>query len=184
MSGAEASQDEGGATAAPILPIERINVWMGAVASWALLGMTLIVGFEVTSRYLFNAPTTWAWDVNVQLMLLLLMLGMAEVYRMDAHVRVDILIVYLSPRQRTMIDILFAPVFLFTVFVLIWSSWDYFTDSYDRLEAASTLFAPPLYPIKFTLPLGGALLMMQGLVKLWRDLSLVFGPTRAGDARS
>jgi len=165
-----------------ILPIERINIWMGAFASWTLLAMTLIVGFEVASRYLFNAPTTWAWDVNTQLMLLLLMLGMAEVYRQDAHVRVDILITNLSPRQRTVIDILFAPVFLFTVFILTWSSWDYFIDSYELREAASTLFAPPLYPIKFTMVIAGVLLLMQGIVKLWRDVSLLLHPTPAGDA--
>jgi len=156
-----------------LLCVERLNTWMAAASSWSLLAMTLIVGVEVFSRYVFNRPTIWAWDVNVQLMLLLLMLGMAEVYRRDAHVRVDILTSHLSPRARAMLDVLFAPVFFFIVIVLVWTGWNYFHDSYGRLEHASTLLAPPLYPIKFTLPLGGAMLLLQGLVKLVRDVRLV-----------
>lgn len=155
---------------APMQAIERINTLMGTIASWTLLAMTLIVCFEVFSRYVFNRPTIWAWDINVQLMLLLLMFGVAEVYRQDAHVRVDILISHLSPRGRAMMDVLFAPVLLFVSFVLAWAGWEYFVDSWQLKEAASTLFAPPLYPIKATLPIGGALLLLQGLVKLWRDI--------------
>src|SRR5690606_1088692 len=81
-----------------ILAVERINTWLSLLSSWALLAMTVIVGIEVLSRYLLNQPTIWAWDVNVQLLLLLLMLGMAEVYRRDAHVRVDVFTAGLGPR--------------------------------------------------------------------------------------
>ena len=154
------------------LAIERVNTWLAVISSWTLLAMTLIVGFEVLSRYLFNKPTTWAWDINVQLMLLLLMLGMAEVYRRDAHVRVDVFTAALSPRTRAIIDIVYAPLFFFITGVLVWTGWVYFHDSYERLQHASTIFSPPLYPIKFTLPLGGAMLLLQGVVKLARDLRI------------
>jgi TRAP-type C4-dicarboxylate transport system permease small subunit len=155
-----------------LLVVERINTWMAAISTLTLLAMTLIVGYEVLSRYAFNEPTIWAWDINVQLMLLLLMLGMAETYRRDAHVRVDVLTAHLSARTRAVIDIVYAPVFFFIAIVLAWTGWAYFLDSYERLQTASTIFAPPLYPIKFTLPLGGALLFLQGLVKLVRDVQL------------
>lgn len=155
-----------------ILAIEKINTWLAMVSSWTLLGMTLIVGFEVLSRYLLNEPTIWAWDVNVQLMLLLLMLGVAEVYRRDAHVRVDVFTAALSPRARAALDIIYAPVFFFVSGIIVWTCWVYFLDSYTRGQTASTIFAPPLYPIKFTLPLGGAMLLLQGIVKLIRDLQI------------
>ena len=156
-----------------LLTIERINGWMAVISAWTLLAMTLIVGFEVASRYLFNKPTIWAWDINVQLMLMLLMLGMAEAYRRDAHVRVDVLTAALPPRARAILEIIFAPMFFFLAVVLVWTGWEYFLQSYGRLQTASTIFAPPLYPIKFTLPLGGALLLLQGVVKLVRDVRVV-----------
>ena len=163
-----------------LLRIERINTWTAAISSWSLLAMTLFVAFEVVSRYVFNKPTIWAWDVNVQLMMMLLMLGMAEAYRRDVHVRVDVVTSHLSPRQRAWIEVALAPVFFFVTVLLVWSCWEYFLDSYQRREDASTIFAPPLWPIKFTLPLGGALLLLQGLVKLVRDLQLALSGSPGG----
>jgi TRAP-type C4-dicarboxylate transport system permease small subunit len=154
--------------------IDRISGAAGIVSSLTLLAMTLIVGFEVGSRYLFNSPTIWAWDINVQLMMLLVMLGMADALRRDANVRVDVLTARLSPRRQAMLDALTAPVVLFVAGVMVWTGWDYAHDSWTRGQTASTLFAPPLWPIKFTLPLGAALLTLQALLKLARDLRLAF----------
>jgi TRAP-type C4-dicarboxylate transport system permease small subunit len=42
-------------------------------------------------------------------MLLLMMLGMAEAYRRDVHVRVDVLTSGLSDRGKALIEVLFAP---------------------------------------------------------------------------
>jgi TRAP-type mannitol/chloroaromatic compound transport system permease small subunit len=159
-------------------PIDRISRAMAAVSSLALLLMTLFVGFEVASRYLFNKPTIWAWDINVQLMMLLVMLGLAETYRRDEHVRVDVLTARLSPRGRAVLDIVFAPLFFFVTVVIVWTGWDYFHQSWERGQTAPTIFAPPLWPIKFTLPLGGALLLLQGALKLVRDIRVATGRLR------
>jgi TRAP-type mannitol/chloroaromatic compound transport system permease small subunit len=165
-----------------LLRIERINTWTAAISSWSLLAMTLFVAFEVVSRYVFNKPTIWAWDVNVQLMLLLLMMGISEAYKRDAHVRVDVITGLLSERQNAWINVAMSPVFFFITVVLVVTCWLYFLDSYQRGEEASTLFAPPLWPIKFFMPLGSALLLLQGLVNLIRDLRVALGfethPTR------
>lgn len=158
-----------------MLRIERINTWTAVVSSWSLLAMTLIVAFEVASRYVFNSPTIWAWDINVQLMLLLLMMGISEAYKRDAHVRVDVVTGLLSERHNAWLNVLMAPVFFFVTVVLVVTCWLYFFDSYDRGEQASTLFAPPLWPIKFFMPLGSVLLLLQGLVNLIRDLRIALG---------
>lgn len=155
--------------------IERISGWMSAISSWTLLAMTLIVGFEVTSRYAFNSPTIWAWDVNVQLMVLLLMFGIAEAYRRDAHVRVDILTGILSPRGRAILDVIYAPVFFMITVIVVWTGWEYFYHAFERNQTAPTILAPLLWPIKFTIPLGGAVLLLTGLAKLIRDLHVAFG---------
>jgi TRAP-type mannitol/chloroaromatic compound transport system permease small subunit len=158
-----------------LLRMDRINAWTFAISSWSLLAMTLIVAFEVIARYVFNRPTTWAWDVNVQLMLLLLVMGIAENYRRNAHVRVDVITGMLTPRQNAWINVVMAPVFFLVTAVFVITCWLYFLDSYQRKETASTLFAPPLYPIKFFMPLGSALLLLQGAVRLVRELRVALG---------
>lgn len=155
----------------PLTLIDAISRWTGLIASISLLLMTLVVTYEVASRYLFNAPTIWAWDVNVQLMLLLIMLGLAETYRRDAHVRVDVLVGMFSARTRAWLDVAFAPVFFLVAGVIVWAGWIYFTKSYSRGQTASTVFAPPLWPVKFTIVLGGAVLFLQGIAKFIRDFA-------------
>jgi TRAP-type mannitol/chloroaromatic compound transport system permease small subunit len=46
-------------------------------------------------------------------------------------------------------------------------------DSFQFGETASTPFAPLLWPIKMTIPLGALLILLQGLAKFLRDLKLV-----------
>lgn len=150
---------------------------MSVISSLTLLAMCLIVGFEVASRYAFNSPTIWAWDINVQLMLLMLMFGIAEAYRRDMHVRVDVLTTALSPRTRAWLEVGMAPVFFFITIVIVWTGWEYFLQSWTRNQTASTMFAPLLWPIKFTIPLGAAVLTLQGLAKLVRDLRVALGRT-------
>src|SRR5690606_37732738 len=161
--------------------IDKITKWANDIASLALLLMTLFVTYEVVARYFFNSPTIWAWDLNVQLMVMVLMLGFAEVLRQDLHVRVDVVLTVLPARVKTWLDILFAPIFLFIVIMLTWSSWKYFSASFSRLEHASTVLSPPLYPVKFFLPLGAALLVLQGALKLYRDIRKLRKPELHSD---
>jgi TRAP-type mannitol/chloroaromatic compound transport system permease small subunit len=163
--------------------IDAISRWTGMIASFSLLFMALIVTYEVASRYLLNAPTIWAWDVNVQLMLLLIMLGLAETYRRDAHVRVDVIVGMFSARTRAWIDVAFAPMFFLIAGVIVWAAWAYFSKSYARGQTASTLFAPPLWPVKFSIVLGGGVLFLQGIAKFARDLALAITGTPLSDMK-
>lgn len=161
--------------------IDALSRWTGLIASFSLLAMTLIVTWEVVSRYVFNAPTIWAWDINVQLMLLLLMLGMAETYRRDAHVRVDVLVALFPARARAWLDVILSPVFFLVAGAIVYSGWSYFMTSFERGQTASTVFAPPLWPVKFTIFLGGLVLFLQGIARLARDLAFAVTGRRPGD---
>ncbi|MBX3529420.1 MAG: TRAP transporter small permease [Rhizobiaceae bacterium] len=156
--------------------LDLTSYGMMVISCLALLAMTVIVSYEVASRYFLHAPTTWAWDINIQLMMLMTMFGLAEVYRRDDYVRVDVITSLLSPRARTVLDIVFAPVMLFVAAVIVWMSWKYFHQSWVRNQHASTIFGPPLWPIKATIPIGAAVLFAHGVLKLVRDIRLLRGP--------
>lgn len=151
--------------------VDRLSAAMMGVAAFALLTMTLTVCYEVGSRYLFGRPTIWVWDINVQLMLLMVMVGMAEVYRRDGYVRVDVFTMTLSRRGKLVMDILYAPLIIFVAGIIVWTGWSYFQASYIRNQTASTTFAPLLWPVKFTIPFGAAILVCLVLLKLVRDIA-------------
>jgi len=41
------------------------------------------------------------------------------------------------------------------------------------LETTETIWEPPIYPLKLTIPIAGFLLLLQGLAKFIRDLIIV-----------
>lgn len=157
---------------------------MAIISSAALLIISVIISFEVASRYLFNSPTIWVWDVATQLMLVLVMLGLAEVYRRDLNVRVDIGLEGRSPRFRAVLDLLSTLLIIFVAVIITWTSWDYFHSSWSRGQRASSLFAPPLWPAKFLLPFGTAVLVLQIFAKLIRDIATLAYPEAASPKAS
>lgn len=55
--------------------VDTFNTWLGRIGGWLFLPLTVIIFLDVVLRYIFNSPTIWAWDVNVQLMGALVALG-------------------------------------------------------------------------------------------------------------
>ena len=149
--------------------VDRLSIALSYGAAISLLMIALIVCYEVVSRYLFNIPTIWAWDINAQLMVVLVMLGLGEVYRRDLNVRVDVVTDLMPPRLRLVLDLMMSVFVLFVASVVVWTSWDYFQQSFSRGQRASSLFAPPIWPAKFLLVFGAAVLVLQVLAKMVRD---------------
>ena len=50
-----------------LIAIDKVNTWVGKIFSWSILAMTFVIVYEVFSRYVFSAPTTWAYDVSYML---------------------------------------------------------------------------------------------------------------------
>ena len=46
---------------------DALSAWFGKVFAWCVMAMTLGVGYEVVVRYLFSAPTPWAFDLSYML---------------------------------------------------------------------------------------------------------------------
>ncbi|HUF29118.1 MAG TPA: TRAP transporter small permease [Gemmatimonadaceae bacterium] len=72
-----------------------------AVIAGCLLILTVIfVPIDVTSRYFFNAPLTWVFEVTEYILLLVPCLGMAWLARGNGHVAIDIVTSRLPARGK------------------------------------------------------------------------------------
>ena len=65
------------------------------------------------------------------------------------------------------------------MFALLVTGWTFFKDSYDVGEVSFTEWAIQYWPIKFALPLGAALLILQGISQLIKDIAVVINPATA-----
>ena len=156
--------------------IDSITDFLGKLFSFLLIPLMLITSIEVVSRYIFNRPTIWAWDVNIQLFGALILIGGSYAYVHNMHVRVDLLVVYLPARVRAFLNLLTSMLFFFSYSVLLWQSSLEAWHSLKIREQFTSVWSPPIYFEKMLIPLAVFLLILQGGVQFTRDLLLVIYP--------
>jgi TRAP-type mannitol/chloroaromatic compound transport system permease small subunit len=148
--------------------VDRISEWVGLLTSFLILPMTLIAALEVVLRYVFNSPTEWGWDVNTMLLGAFSILTGGYVLLKEGHVTVDIIVNRLSLKGRTVIGMITFALFFFCVVLLLYQSSIEAVDSVSIREKMSTVWSPPLYPLKILWPIGAFLLLLQGVANLKR----------------
>jgi TRAP-type mannitol/chloroaromatic compound transport system permease small subunit len=152
--------------------IDRITGWSGRVVAWLCFPLVLALVYEVTARYLFHAPTDWAYDVTYMLYGAIFMLGAAFTLLKKAHIRTDLFYTNWSPRTQGRIDaamyvLLYFPAIIF----FLVAGWDYAQHSWITNEHTSlSPWRPIIYPFKTVIPVTAVLLLVQGVSELLKSL--------------
>jgi tripartite ATP-independent transporter DctM subunit len=119
-----------------IRSIDRLSDFAGFISAAALAAMTGIVVFEVVSRYIFNAPTSWVTEIGTYLFVAIAFLGLASAQRANAHIQVEALVAMLPVPVRERLEV--ATLWLGVIFV-VFTAWhtarftylDYVNDARD-----------------------------------------------------
>lgn len=150
--------------------IDRINGGVGKTLSYLFIPLTSIVMFEVLMRYIFERPQIWTWDISIMLYGTMIIVGGSYVLLQEKHIRVDVLLMRLSPKTRKTLDLITSPIFFLGCGLLLWEGSKFAWESLQISEGMGTIWNPPIYPLKIMIPLGALLLLFQGLAKFLRDL--------------
>ena len=152
------------------LMVDRLSTFIGQFFSWLVVGLTLLIGYEVFSRYVLNNPHAWAFDAMIMMYGTMFMMAGAYTLSKNGHVRGDILYGFLKPRTQAIFDlILYVVFFIPGVIALAYAGYGFAADSWKILEHSSiTADGPPLYPFKTIIPLAGVILLFQGVVEIFR----------------
>ena len=153
-----------------LLFIDKVSTWIGQFFSWLILALTLMISWEVFSRYLLDNPHAWAFDVMSMMYGSLFMMAGAYTLSKNGHVRGDVLYGFFPPRLQAWFDlILYFLFFIPGVFALAYAGYGFAADSWAINEHSNiTANGPPVYPFKTILPIAGAFLLAQGLVEIVR----------------
>jgi len=169
-----------------LLFIDRLSTEVGRLFAWLIVALTLLISWEVFSRYALNNPHAWAFDAMIMLYGTLFMMAGAYTLSKNGHVRGDVLYGFFPPRVQAALDLLLYFVFFIPgVVAMIWAGYYYAAESWAINEHSSiTADGPPIYPFKTVIPVAGTLLLLQGLVEIVRCiLCLKYGawPSRGED---
>ncbi|MES2956777.1 MAG: TRAP transporter small permease subunit [Pseudomonadota bacterium] len=153
-----------------LLKIDKLSTFVGQAFSWLIVSLTLLISWEVFSRYALDHPHPWAFDVMIMMYGTLFMMAGAYTLAKAGHVRGDVLYGFFEPRTQATIDlILFVLFFMPGVFALTYAGYFYAAESWAVNEHSNvTAEGPPIYPFKTMLPLAGAILLLQGIVEIIR----------------
>jgi TRAP-type mannitol/chloroaromatic compound transport system permease small subunit len=153
-----------------LLFIDKVSTWIGQFFSWLILLLTLMISWEVFSRYFLDNPHAWAFDVMSMMYGSLFMMAGAYTLSKNGHVRGDVLYGFFPPRLQAWFDlILYFLFFIPGVFALAYAGYGFAADSWAINEHSNvTANGPPVYPFKTILPIAGAFLLAQGLVEIVR----------------
>jgi TRAP-type mannitol/chloroaromatic compound transport system permease small subunit len=155
-----------------IRAIDALNEWTGSIIAWLIVPMVGSLVYEVGARYLFDAPTVWAYDMTYMLYGTFFMVGSAYTLKHKGHIRTDSFYGDWTPRRQGWVDTVCYLVFFFPPLIaFLVVTWDYFWKSYGQDERIMTSpWMPLVWPFKFALPLATALLLLQGLSELLKSV--------------
>ena len=153
-----------------LLTVDKISTFVGQAFSWLIVTLTLMISWEVFSRYVLDQPHAWAFDMMIQQYGTLFMMAGAYTLAKAGHVRGDVLYGFFEPRTQATLDlILFVLFFIPGVFALTYAGYFYAAESWAMNEHSNiTANGPPIYPFKTMMPLAGAFLLVQGIIEIVR----------------
>ena len=153
-----------------LLSVDKVSTWVGQAFSWLIVTLTLLVSWEVFSRYALDHPHAWAFDVMIMMYGTLFMMAGAYTLAKNGHVRGDVLYGFFPPRLQAGLDLtLYILFFLPGVIAFLWAGYIYAGESWAIREGSNiTADGPPYYPFKTIIPIAGAFILVQGIVEIIR----------------
>jgi TRAP-type mannitol/chloroaromatic compound transport system permease small subunit len=144
---------------------DAVGLWSGKIVAWLILPMVGSLVYEVIARYVFDAPTIWAYDMTYILYGSYFMLGSAYTLLKKGHIRTDSYYAAWPVRRQGLVDAVCYAVFYFpAMLAFLYVCWGFFVRSAAMAErVVSSPWMPPIYPLKGALALAVLLLIIQGV---------------------
>lgn len=151
--------------------IDAINELFGRIIAPLIAIITLIVLYDIASRFFLGRPSDWAFDVTKMLFGAHFMLMAAYGLRHHVHVEVDVLKRLLSRKRQALIEILGYVIFFVPfIWMLLTYGWSFFERSFSRSETTYGMVSIPVYPIKGVIVVAAILILLQAIAIVLRAI--------------
>ncbi len=156
--------------------IDALNEWVGRAVYWLVLIVALVSAGNAASRYGLGASSNAWLEAQWYLFSAIFLLAAGYTLKHNGHVRIDVIYGRLAPRSRALIDLVGTLLFLLPMTLLImWLSWAGFAESYAIGEVSPDAGGLLRWPVKLLIPLGFALLALQGLSEIIKRIAFLAG---------
>lgn len=156
--------------------IDKLNTLVGRFAMWLILATTLISAGNALVRKIFNSSSNSLLEIQWYLFAAVFLLGAGYGLLKNSHVRIDFISSKLSHRTRNWIDV-FGIVLVLVPFCLVIISlgWPFFMQAWVSGEMSQNAGGLIRWPAYVLIPLGFALLLLQGISELIKRIAFLTG---------
>jgi TRAP-type mannitol/chloroaromatic compound transport system permease small subunit len=153
-----------------IYGVDQLSKTVGHAFAWCLMILTFGTSYEVFVRYVLNEPTSWAFDFSYLMYGAMFYMAGAYTLSRGGHVRADMFYRLWQPRTQAVVELVLYVIFFFPgILALVYSGWSYGTESMRiRESSVNSPAGVPIWPLKMLIPLGAALLTLQGVAEVLR----------------
>lgn len=155
--------------------VDLVTEWAGRVVCWLVVALILIITYEVSMRYIFNAPSGWAFETCEMVGGTAYLVGIVYALKHNDHIRIDVIYARLPISARAIIDFLGDLIIFFPFVILVTlESMSWTMDSWRTGEVMThSAWYPPAAPWRTILTATFALLAVQGVAQFIRHTYLL-----------
>jgi TRAP-type C4-dicarboxylate transport system permease small subunit len=152
--------------------IDRLNRLLGERLCYLYLAAVVITAYEVVMRYLFDAPTIWAFELTILLCAICYLLSGGFVTAQHKHIAITSIYDLMPARIRWWLDLLAMLTGILAMGLLVWAAWRPAVLAVTIVERTGSAWnSPSPAIIKPLIAIGALLIVLQLLVQLYRHLT-------------
>jgi TRAP-type mannitol/chloroaromatic compound transport system permease small subunit len=164
----------------PLLKLSRaidwLNAQVGRFVIWLILASTVISAVNAIIRKAFNSSSNAYLEVQWYLFAAAFMLAAGYTLLHGEHVRIDVLNHRLARRTQIWIDVIGFTFFLTPMcLAVLWFGVPFFLQGFHSGEMSSNAGGLIRWPVYLMMPLGFALLLLQGWSELIKRVAFLMG---------
>jgi TRAP-type mannitol/chloroaromatic compound transport system permease small subunit len=156
--------------------VDAMNRYFGYVASFCVLAACIVSSSNAGMRYLFSLGSNAWLELQWYLFAYIVMLGAAQVLKVNEHVRVDLFYGMLSVRGKIWLDLMGCLIFLMpATLYLLWLCIPPAVDAFHTGEVSPNAGGLMRWPARLALPIGFALVALQGVSEIVKRIAMLSG---------
>jgi TRAP-type C4-dicarboxylate transport system permease small subunit len=143
--------------------IQRVNFYVCVAGMSLILPLMVLTTGDVLGRKFLSKTIPGSFEISEYILATFILLGAAYTQQVKGHVGVDFITSRVSPRLRTICQIITTLLSLFIIAIMIWQG---FLEGM-RERTVSDMLRIPQYPFRLLVALGGFLLWLELLIDLF-----------------
>ena len=156
--------------------IDALTERVGRLSIWLVLIATLISAGNALARYALGESSNAWLEIQWYLFGAMFLLAAGYTLKHNGHVRIDIFYNRFGPRGQAWIDLMGGLLFLLPMAMLLaWLAWPIFMDAWTTHEMSPDAGGLVRWPVKLLLPIGFALLALQGVAEIIKRIGVLSG---------